>query len=281
LSPAAGAEAVRDSEQALIDFVRQEQRADRRMRGARARPSLAAEPEIAEIERLAARIVVRRARARLAGGPARTGRIGSVRYSFRSDDIDIDRTVESLVEHPVPLHSDIWVHDRTPRRRSVVLLLDVSGSMRGRRLLEAATAAAAASLALEHDELAVVAFASDPAVLRQGDHLMAASELARRVLRLRPAGLTDIQAGLAAGVEQLGLMRSGQRIGIVMTDGVRNLGADPRGTAARFGRLSVLATTTSPWRLALCRELAAAGSGICETYRSLDDLPVALSRLLA
>jgi len=278
--PAAESAPVRETRQALIDFVRQARRADRHLPAARPRPLPADERELGEVERLAARIVVRRSRERLAGGPARTGRISSVRYNFRSDDIDIDRTVESLVEHPVPLHSDIWVHDRVPRRRSVVLLLDVSGSMRGQRLLEAATAAAAASVALQHDELAVVAFAGDVTVLRQGDQLLAAGELARRVLGLRPVGRTDIEAGLIAGVDQLGRMRSASRIGVIMTDGVHNLGADPRGIAARFGRLNVLATTSSPWRLELCRQLAAAGSGICETYRGLDDLPVAMSRLL-
>lgn len=278
--PSAESAPARETRQALADFVRQARRGERGAHVARPRTLPAAELGLGEIERLAARIVVRRARERLAGGPARTGRISSVRYNFRSDDIDIDRTVESLVEHPVPLYSDIWVHDRIPRRRSVVLLLDVSGSMRGRRLLEAATAAAAASVALEHDELAVVAFAGDVTVLRQGDQPLATGELARRVMRLRPIGLTDIQAGLTAGVGQLGRMRSASPIGVIMTDGVHNLGADPRGIAGRFGRLNVLATTSSPWRLELCRQLAAAGSGTCETYRSLDDLPVAMSRLL-
>jgi MoxR-like ATPase/Mg-chelatase subunit ChlD len=279
--PRAGSAPATETQEALADFLRQEQRADRSRRVAGPSSLPARELEMSEIERLAARIVVQRARGRLAGGPATTGRISSVRYNFRSDDIDIDRTVESLVEHPVPQHCDIWVHDRVPRRRSIVLLLDVSGSMRGRRLVEAATAAAAASLALERDELAVVAFAADVTVLRQGDQPLAAGELARRVLRLRPVGLTDIQAALTIGLEQLGLMRSAHRTAIIMTDGVHNLGADPHAIAERFRRLSVLATTTSSWRLDLCRRLAAAGSGICETYRGLDDLPAAMSRLLA
>jgi Mg-chelatase subunit ChlD len=278
--PRAGWAPAMETREALADFVRQAQRVDRSRRVAGPGAPPAGELEMSEIERLAARIVVRRASGRLAGGPAGTGRISSVRYNFRSDDIDIDRTVESLVEHPVPQHRDIWVHDRVPRRRAVVLLLDVSGSMRGRRLVEAATAAAAASLALERDELAVVAFAADVTVLRRGDQPLAAGELARRVLRLRPSGLTDIRAALTVGLEQLGLMRSAHQTAIIMTDGVHNLGAGPHAIAERFSRLSVLATTTSSWRLDLCR-LLAAGSGICETYRGLDDLPAAMSRLLA
>ncbi len=48
-----------------------------------------------------------------------------------SDDIDLDRTINQLVEHPVPEEDDIVVRERVRTRRSVVLLADVSGSMRG------------------------------------------------------------------------------------------------------------------------------------------------------
>ena len=43
-----------------------------------------------------------------------------------SDDIDLDRTVEQLAEHPVPEDEDIVVRERVRTRRSVVLLVDLS-----------------------------------------------------------------------------------------------------------------------------------------------------------
>ena len=58
-------------------------------------------------------------------------------------DIDMDRTVERLAGHPVPEDDDIVVRERVRTIRSVVLLVDVSGSMRGR------------------DQPAVIAFGSD------------------------------------------------------------------------------------------------------------------------
>jgi MoxR-like ATPase len=237
-----------------------------------------------DVQRLAARIVLRKVRGtRSPGLPA--GRTAPVRYNFRSDDLDIDRTVAELLENPVPRHSDIWVHDRVPRHLGVVLLLDVSGSMRGEQLMRAAIAAAAAAVALAgHDELAVVGFGQEPVLLRPagpGGQQIAVDRLIDDVLSMRPYGRTDIAAALEAGLTQLAGMRSPARLGIALTDGVHNAGADPVPIAARYPQLNVLATTESCWRLEHCRALAAAGHGRIEQATDVDRLPSALSMLLA
>ena len=79
------------------------------------------------------------------------GELASLRYRGGSDDIDLDRTVEQLGEHPVPEEDDIIVRERARTRRSVALLVDVSGSMRGERVRTAAATvgALAAELARE------------------------------------------------------------------------------------------------------------------------------------
>jgi len=239
-----------------------------------------ADLEPADIERIAAGIVIRRTRGRLPADSRQGGRFTTVRYNFRSDDLDIDRTVSELLDSPVPTHSQLWVHDRVPRRRAVALLLDVSGSMRGERAIESATAAAAAALATENDELAVLAFGTDVEVIKHSGDRIDANELVRRVLSLRPRGLTNLAAGLDAGRQQLEQMRSPIKIAVVMTDGVQNEGSDAVASASRFRRLNVLATTTSTWRLRHCQALALAGSGRCVGYESTDELPAALSTLL-
>jgi Mg-chelatase subunit ChlD len=162
----------------------------------------------------------------------------------------------------------------------VVLMLDVSGSMRGERAIESATAAAACALALEQDELAVVAFGARAEVLKRSEEIVPATELARRVLSLRPYGLTDLSAGLEAGLALLTTMRSPFKVAVVMTDGVQNQGSDARLVAARYERLNVLATTNSPWRLRHCQALAAAGRGRCLRHERLDRLPATISVLL-
>ncbi len=84
------------------------------------------------------------------------GELASVRYKGGSDDIDLDRTVEQLVEHPVPEQDDIIVRERVRTRRSVVLLVNVSGSMRGERIRTAAATVGALAAELDRDDLAVV-----------------------------------------------------------------------------------------------------------------------------
>ena len=66
------------------------------------------------------------------------GALATVAYRGGSDDIDLDRTLERLAEKPVPEDTDILVRERVRTRRSVVLLVDVSGSMRGERVRTAA-----------------------------------------------------------------------------------------------------------------------------------------------
>jgi hypothetical protein len=93
------------------------------------------------------------------------GEVASLPYRGGSDDIDLDRTVEQLAEHPVPEEEDIIVRERVRTRRSVVLLVDVSGSMRGERVRTAAATVGALAAELARDDLAVIAFWSDAAVL--------------------------------------------------------------------------------------------------------------------
>ncbi|HSZ43719.1 MAG TPA: VWA domain-containing protein [Streptosporangiaceae bacterium] len=59
------------------------------------------------------------------------------------------------------------MRERMLTRRSVVLLVDVSGSMRGERIRTAAAAVGALAAELARDDLAVVAFWSDAVVLCQ------------------------------------------------------------------------------------------------------------------
>ena len=108
------------------------------------------------------------------------GEVASVPYRGGSDDIDLDRTLEQLTEHPVPEDEDIVVRERVTTTRSVVLLVDVSGSMRGERVRTAAATVGALAAELARDNLAVIAFWSDAAVLSHlGQHVAPAA--ARRV----------------------------------------------------------------------------------------------------
>ena len=146
-----------------------------------------ADPEtLRRARQIAARLAVPRPR-RDTSARRGVGELASVRYRGGSDDIDLDRTVEQLVEHPVPEEDDIIVRERVPTRRSVVLLADVSGSMRGERIRTAAATVGALAAELDRDHLAVVAFWSDAAVLSHLGQHVPAQRLLEEMLRI-PAG---------------------------------------------------------------------------------------------
>lgn len=268
---------VLETQSALTSFVKS---SASRTGGRRLSQAEGEQEQEPDVERIAASIIVRRTQGRLPVASRQGGRFATVRYNFRSDDLDIDRTVGDLLETPVPTHAQLWVHDRVPKRRGIVLMLDVSGSMRGSRAIESATAAAAAALATEQDELSVIAFGTEAEVVKDSTEQLRPAELVQRVLTLRPQGLTNLSSGLQAGRAQLSQMRAPAKLAIVMTDGVQNEGPDALLDAARFPMLNVLSTTDSVWRLRHCRALATAGRGRCLGYESLEHLPGVLSTLL-
>ena len=59
------------------------------------------------------------------------GELESVPYRAVADDIDLDRTLDVLAANPTPEDDDIVVRERERTRRSVVLVVDASGSMKG------------------------------------------------------------------------------------------------------------------------------------------------------
>src|SRR5207244_4211600 len=113
---------------------------------------------------IAARLSIRRPRPD-SGAHRGAGTIQSVPFRGGLDDIDLDRTIEVLVEKLEPDDEDIVVRERVQRRRSVVLAVDLSGSMRDERIRSAAATVGALAGELRNDHLAVLAFWSDAAWL--------------------------------------------------------------------------------------------------------------------
>ena len=146
-------------------------------------------------QRIARRLSLRR-RARDPRAERGSGKTVSVPYRYRSDDIDLDRTIEVLTERPVPEDTDIIVRERMRSRRSVVLIVDVSGSMRGEKVRMAAATVAALSADLADDQLAVVAFWSDAALLTPLEEPMPAARLLDLLLRVPARGLTNVHFAL-------------------------------------------------------------------------------------
>ena len=229
---------------------------------------------------IAARLAVPRPRRDITARRG-AGELASVRYRGGSDDIDLDRTVAQLIEHPLPEEDDIIVRERIRTRRSVLLLVDVSGSMRGERVRTAAATVGALAAELSRDDLAVVAFWSDAAMLsRLGQHVPP-QVLLDTMLRIPAKGLTNIGWPLRVAARELARVPARDARAVLLSDCVHNAGPDPRPFAARLPRLDVLLDTSGEQDAELARELARLGHGRLRRIRGYADVAPALGAIFA
>ncbi|MFO7252668.1 MAG: VWA domain-containing protein [Actinomycetes bacterium] len=214
----------------------------------------------ARAREIAARLAVPRPRT---GRTARrgTGALASLPYRGDADEIDLDRTLERLTERPIPVDEDVVVRDRVRTRRTVVLAVDVSGSMKGERVRTAAAAVGALAAELHRDALAVIAFWSDAAILLRLGHPVRPLELLDTLLRLPARGLTNIRFPLELAARELARVPARDARVLLLSDCVHNAGPDPRPVAALLPRLDVLLDTGEEHDLELARDLARLGRG--------------------
>jgi len=209
------------------------------------------------------------------------GELATLPWAGGSDELDLERTLEALAGNPYPEESEILVRERVRQRRSVVLVVDVSGSMKGERVRTAAATVGALAGELTRDSLAVVAFWSDAAVLvRMGEQVppLAVLDL---LLRVPTQGLTNVTFALETAARQLaGVPPRDARV-LLLSDCVHNAGPDPRLAAARLPRLDVLLDTSGEVDVELGRELARAGRGRLRRVRDHRDVAAGLTAVFA
>lgn len=205
------------------------------------------------------------------------GQLLSLPYRGRSDDIDIDRTLESLAERPFPEDGDIFVLERVRPRRCVVLAVDLSGSMKGERVRTAAASVGALAAELARDALAVIAFWSDAAVLLNLGETIRPLELLDAMLRIPARGLTNVAFPLELAAARLASVPAPSARVLLLSDCVHNAGPDPRPVAAQLPRLDVLLDTSGENDVELGTEMARLGRGTCRTVRTHHDIAPALS----
>jgi hypothetical protein len=189
-------------------------------------------------------------------------------------ELDLDATVE----RPRPWAPvDVRVTRHRPREADVAAILDMSLSMTGEKVALVAVAAVILRLCL--DRVAVVAFDTRAHVLVRAGEDVSARELARRVLTVPAQGYTNIEAGLRAAGEELRRSRLRQRAGLLLTDGVANVGGDPVLAARGLPRLHVVHVGDHhPQGARTCRGMARAGNGRQYRARTYVDLPEVVRR---
>jgi Mg-chelatase subunit ChlD len=246
---------------------------------------LAPESSVDQLTRARARQIARRLAVPRPPRDRRTrrgvGELISTSWSGGSDELDLERTLEAIAGDPFPEETDIVVRERVRQRRSVVLVVDVSGSMKGERVRTAAATVGALAGELARDHLAVVAFWSDAAVLVRMGEQVAPLAVLDLLLRVPTQGLTNVTFALETAARQLaGVPPRDARV-LLLSDCVHNAGPDPRLTAARLPRLDVLVDTSGEVDVELGRDLARAGRGRARLVRDHRDVAAGLTAVFA
>ncbi|WP_347353029.1 vWA domain-containing protein [Intrasporangium sp.] len=207
------------------------------------------------------------------------GDLESLPYRGSADDIDLDATLERMVGQPVLEPRDIVVRERRRTRRAVVLAVDVSGSMRGERIRTAAATVGALVGALSDDELAVLAFWSDAALVQPLRRGVRADTVLDTLVRIPARGLTNTAFPLELARAQLDRASVAEPRVLLLSDCVHNAGPDPVPLAARLARLDVLLDLSGEHDTGLGRDLARAGRGRLELVHGHRDVVPALARI--
>jgi Mg-chelatase subunit ChlD len=208
--------------------------------------------------RLAVELLVKTARHDVAGRSGR-GRLTSVPYRGSEAELDLERTLEVLFAKPRPGDEDMYVLERRRRRRAYALMLDISGSMKGKAIFHAALALATVAVRVRQDPYAVVAFWREAAMLKRLDEALPLDALLDRLLSLSGRGLTDIGLGLRVGLDELEGAEAQERVGILFSDGLQTAGEPADLLAAAFPTLHVVATGQSAESIESCKHLAEVG----------------------
>lgn len=162
-------------------------------------------------------------------------------FNFQGDEIDLDRTVEAVMENRSVSYDNIFVFDRKRRKKAAVIMIDASGSMQGSNLSIAAIAASSLAMNLNFkDEYGIVLFSEKYFVFKRIDQPKHLDDVVSGILDILPEGRTNISIGLSAGLQELRRSPVQQKMGILLTDGWQNSGQDPIRLAMRFPQLHII-----------------------------------------
>jgi Mg-chelatase subunit ChlD len=159
-------------------------------------------------------------------------------------------------------------------------VVDVSGSMKGEKIRTMAATVGALAADLDRDDLAVVAFWRDAALLKPLGRPRSAARVLDDLLRIPARGLTNVHFALAVALDELARSPARQRSAVLLSDCVHNAGPDPRPLALRFPRLHVLLEADGEHDPALAADLARLGRGRVEPVRHYRQVAPAVNRLL-
>ncbi|MFX0155773.1 MAG: VWA domain-containing protein [Candidatus Hodarchaeota archaeon] len=210
-------------------------------------------------------------------------------YKMGMPEFSMDETIQ---HNPLKIYEknlnyqDIFGIERKRQKRKVALILDTSGSMYGKLLVNAALTTAVLAYNMEKEDYAIVLFNSTAMVMKKIEQKRDTISIIDDILDSEAVGFTDISIGLEKGLKELNKIKEKRksRFGILITDGNYNRGDDPVILAKKFPKLHVIgmpAENDADQGINTCREIAKAGQGKFYAVNDYKEIPRALIELLS
>jgi Mg-chelatase subunit ChlD len=203
----------------------------------------------------------------LRGGPWETHPAG---------ELDLDTTLEEE-----PQLDSLWTEVREAKRAEVIVCIDTSLSMTGKKLALTAVALAVIGLQLDPEDFAIIAFESQAERIKGLGEALPLSESIRRFLEVPARGLTNIEEGLKMAKAETARGKRNKQVVILMTDGRFTAGRNPDYLVPGLPQLHVV-QTGNPWSSPrFCREMARKGRGQALRVSRIEQLPQTMYSLVS
>ena len=195
-------------------------------------------------------------------------------------EIEVASTLDNMSSPDNIQAEDIVLERKELKHIACVLMIDASLSMTGEKLAMATSSIAVLAHRLKGIEYAVVLFENKANVIKKMQADTDLEKLIGDLLDLNAMGYTNIEEGLRAGLKELEMAKTPNKIGVVVTDGNYTMGHDPRQLAALFPRLHVMMTTGLDAREDVCSGMAVQGKGEMYEIKNYEEMPRALYSLI-
>ncbi|MHA1294091.1 MAG: VWA domain-containing protein [Promethearchaeota archaeon] len=210
-------------------------------------------------------------------------------YKIGMPEFNLDETIQHnllKIYKNFLSYNDIYGIKRQREKRKIVMILDTSGSMYGKLLLNAALTTSVLAYNMEKEDYGIVLFNSTAMVLKKINERKSIVKIIDDILDSEAIGFTNIYIGLQKGLLELRKLKTNvrQEFGILITDGNYNRGKDPLILAKQYPKLHVIgmpADNDADRGINTCREIAKAGRGNFYAVNNYKEIPRALIELLS
>ncbi|NIN53075.1 MAG: AAA domain-containing protein [Nitrososphaeria archaeon] len=196
------------------------------------------------------------------------------------DEIDLEDTLEQILEKRHWGSEDVIVESKEPRKMACALMIDASLSMSGEKLAIATASIAVLAYKMKTICFSLIIFNNYAKVMKSIVQKITVESLISDLLDIYAMGLTNIEDALRVGSEELEKVMVKDKFGIIITDGNYTAGKDPREVAERYPKLFVIMLESRDSSSVLCEEMATIGNGKLFKVSSFDEIPRIIYKVL-